>query len=115
VSFELASTVFRDPLTLSRSEARVRIISVRQATARERAQYESGQGRQEVNDMKDEYVFSKSTRGKFFRKDAVLDLPVYLEPPVRDYFARAKARGIDVNELVNDLLKRDIDLIEAGN
>jgi len=100
---------------LSETEARVRIISARQATARERTQYQSGQGRQEVNDMKDEYDFSNSTRGKFFRKDAVLDLPVYLETPVRDYLtARAKARGVEVNELVNDLLKRDIDLIEAG-
>jgi hypothetical protein len=65
--------------------------------------------------MKDEYDFSTGTRGKFFRPDAVLDLPVYLEPPVREYLiARAKARGVEVNELVNDLLKRDIDLMEAG-
>jgi hypothetical protein len=65
--------------------------------------------------MKDEYDFSNATRGKFFRQDAVLDLPVYLDAPVRDYLtARAKAKGVEVNELVNDLLKRDIDLIEAA-
>jgi hypothetical protein len=29
--------------------------------------------------MKDEYDFSKGVHGKFFRKDAVLKIPVYLE------------------------------------
>lgn len=65
--------------------------------------------------MKDEYDFSKATRGKFFRKDAAIDLPVYLEPEVRTYFAeRAKAKGVEINELVNELLKRDIALIETA-
>jgi hypothetical protein len=68
-----------------------------------------------VQAMKNEYDFSNAERGKFFRKDAVLDLPVYLEAGVRDYLtARAKAKGVEVNELVNELLKRDIDLIEAA-
>lgn len=66
--------------------------------------------------MKDEYDFSKGTRGKFYRKDAVLDLPVYLDPEVRGYLAeRAKAKGVEVNQLVNELLKRDIELIEAAS
>jgi hypothetical protein len=65
--------------------------------------------------MKDEYDFSKATRGKFFRNDAAIDLPVYLEPEVRSYFTeRAKAKGVEVNELVNELLKRDIALIETA-
>lgn len=65
--------------------------------------------------MKSEYDFSNAERGKFYRKDAALELPVYLEASVRDYLtARAKAKGIEVNELVNELLKRDIDLIEAA-
>lgn len=65
--------------------------------------------------MKDEYDFSKGTRGKFYRKDAVIDLPVYLDPEVRGYLAeRAKAKGVEINRLVNDLLKRDIALIETA-
>lgn len=65
--------------------------------------------------MKNEYDFSNAERGKFYRQDGVLELPVYLEAGVRDYLsARAKAKGVEVNELVNDLLKRDIDLIEAA-
>ena len=68
-----------------------------------------------VTTMKNEYDFSKAERGKFYRKDATLDLPVYLEAGVRDYLSeRAKAKGVDVSKLVNDLLKRDIELIEAA-
>jgi hypothetical protein len=36
--------------------------------------------------MKKEYDFSKGERGKFFRPGAKLNLPVYLEPDLRDYF-----------------------------
>jgi|GEM_PF-242302 len=64
--------------------------------------------------MKPEYNFSQAERGKFYRKDAVLDLPVYLDADIRDWLTeRAKAKGIDLGRLVNDLLKRDIELIEA--
>jgi len=65
--------------------------------------------------MKDEYDFSKGTRGKFYRKGATIDLPVYLDPDVRGYLAeRAKAKGVEINKLVNELLKRDIALIETA-
>lgn len=34
---------------------------------------------------------------------------------MREYLAaRAKAKGIEVDQLVNELLKRDIELIEAA-
>ncbi len=65
--------------------------------------------------MKNEYDFSNAQRGKFFRQDATLQLPVYLEADVRDYLTvRAKAKGIEVGTLVNELLKRDIALIETA-
>jgi predicted HicB family RNase H-like nuclease len=64
--------------------------------------------------MKDEYDFSKAERGKFYRAGAKLQLPVYLDDEVRTYLQeRAKSKGIEVNRLVNDMLKREIDLIEA--
>ena len=59
--------------------------------------------------MKDEYDFSKAERGKFYRPDATLNLPVYLDDDVRSVLQRqAKEKGIEVNELVNDLLKHEI-------
>ena len=36
--------------------------------------------------MKKEYDFSKGERGKFYRPDTELNLPVYLEPDLRKYF-----------------------------
>jgi len=66
------------------------------------------------DDMPAEIDFSKGARGKFFKPGAQLNLPVYLEAEVQAYLAdRAKARGIEVAQLVNELLKKDIELIEA--
>ena len=65
--------------------------------------------------MKDEYDFSQGVRGKFYRPGAKLTLPVYLDHEVQRYLAqRASERGIELSELVNDLLRKDIELIEAG-
>jgi hypothetical protein len=65
--------------------------------------------------MKDEYDFSKARRGKFFREDARLVPPVHLEPEVLDYLTeRASERRGSLSSLVNTLLKKDIELIDAG-
>ena len=65
--------------------------------------------------MKDEYDFAGAERGKFYRKDAVLVPPVHLDTDVLKYLVeRANARGASLSELVNQLLRKDIELIEAG-
>jgi hypothetical protein len=67
------------------------------------------------DDLPAEIDFSKGVRGKFFKPGARLNLPVYLEADVQAYLAdRAKARDIEVAQLVNELLKKDIELIEAA-
>jgi hypothetical protein len=67
------------------------------------------------DDMRDEYDFSKATRGRFYRKNAVLVPPVHLEPDVLAFLsARAQARGVSLDEIVNELLKKDIEVIEAA-
>lgn len=67
------------------------------------------------DDLPAEIDFSKGARGKFFQPTARLNLPVYLEAEVQTYLAAcAKARGIEVAQLVNELLKKDIELIEAA-
>lgn len=64
--------------------------------------------------MKQEYDFSKGERGKFFRKNARLNLPVYLDEEVQSYLQeRARSKGVEVAQLVNEMLKQDIKLIEA--
>jgi len=67
------------------------------------------------DDMPGEIDFSKGVRGRFFKAGAALSLPVYLDAEVQAYLAeRAKARGVEVAQLVNDLLRKDIELIEAA-
>jgi len=65
--------------------------------------------------MNDEYDFSHAVRGRFHRPDAVLSPPVHLDEEVLAFLAaRAEARGVSLNELVNTLLRKDIELIEAA-
>ena len=65
--------------------------------------------------MKREYDFSDAVRGKFFRTDAMLVPPVHLDREVLDHLqARAVAKGTTLNELVNALLKKDIELIKTA-
>lgn len=67
------------------------------------------------DDMPAEIDFSKGTRGKFHRPGARLSLPVYLDDQVQATLAAlASAKGIDLSTLVNDLLRKDIELIEIG-
>lgn len=65
--------------------------------------------------MKREYDFSKGQRGKFRKPGAVFKLPVYLDEKVQSYLAtKAESKGVELSDLVNDLLKRDIEIIETG-
>lgn len=67
-----------------------------------------------MNTMREEYDFSKGERGKFFKPNAKMNLPIYLESDVLDYLTdRAQAKGVELNVMVNDLLKKDIALIEG--
>ncbi len=64
--------------------------------------------------MKPEYDFSKGVRGQFYKKDAELRLPIYLNADVQAYLAeRAAARGVPLGEMVNSLLKQEIQIIES--
>ena len=69
----------------------------------------------QYDDMPAEINFSKGTRGKFFRPGAKLNLPVYLDDQVQSRLAAlADAKGVDFSVLVNDLLRKDIELIEMA-
>jgi hypothetical protein len=64
--------------------------------------------------MKREYDFSKAERGKLYRPGAKLNMPIYLDEEVLGYLTeRAKAKGVELGDLVNDILRKDIALLEA--
>jgi hypothetical protein len=64
--------------------------------------------------MKPEYDFSKAERGKFYHPNAKFNIPIYLDEEVLEYFSKqAETKGVDLTEMINDLLKKDIALIEG--
>jgi len=62
-----------------------------------------------------EIDFAGAKRGQFYTAGAQLNLPLYLDQKVQTPLAAlASAKGVDFSALVNDLLKKDIELIEMG-
>ena len=63
--------------------------------------------------MKANYDFSRSKRGKFYRKGATLRLPIYLNPPLQRRLERiAEKKGQDLGEIVRDMLTKDVESLE---
>ncbi|MGA3258731.1 MAG: hypothetical protein ABSE35_07610 [Bryobacteraceae bacterium] len=63
--------------------------------------------------MKAHYDFSKAERGKFYRKDVRLRLPIYLDGKLQKRLERiAQKNGRDVADVVSDLLIKDVELLE---
>lgn len=66
------------------------------------------------DDMPAEIDFSGGMRGKFHRPNARLNLPVYLDSDVQAYLAViAVKKGVPLSKLANDLLKKEIDILEV--
>lgn len=66
--------------------------------------------------MKKEYDFSKGERGKFYRPDAKLNLPVYLDSEIQGFVQNiAENKHSDVSTVVNELLKSDMHLVEEAS
>jgi hypothetical protein len=57
--------------------------------------------------MRDEYDFSKGERGGFYRPNAKMYFPLYLDDDVQTTLINlATAKGKDYSVFVNDLLKK---------
>jgi hypothetical protein len=64
--------------------------------------------------MRKEYDFSNGERGKFFRKDAEFNLPVYLDADNLSFVTKiAERKKADISEVVNDLIRSDKRLARA--
>ena len=64
--------------------------------------------------MKKEHDFTNAERGKFYRPDAKLNIPVYLDDEVRDFVCGiAEKKQADMGQVVNDLLRSDMGLAKA--
>ncbi|WP_293000791.1 hypothetical protein [Nevskia sp.] len=59
--------------------------------------------------------WSNAERGRFYHKDAVKQIPIYLDADVMEFLAdRAERRKIDTSTLANELLKKNVELIMAA-
>lgn len=61
--------------------------------------------------MRKEYDFSKGERGKFYKPNVDLNVPVYLEADVAKFVqGLANAKNEDIETVVNQWLRQDIAL-----
>jgi cytidylate kinase len=66
-----------------------------------------------MHPTKREYDFSKAVRGKFYRKGAVLCLPIYLDAKLQSQVERiARKKGKEVGDVVNQLVRKEVELFE---
>ena len=64
--------------------------------------------------MKREYDFSKGIRGKFYRANVRLRLPVYLDDDVLEFVKEfARRKKTDPQTVVNKLLRTNKEILQA--
>jgi uncharacterized DUF497 family protein len=136
VSFERATTIFRDPNLLSISddehgESEERWITMGldetgsflvishkfetlDVNARGSESFRPGElPKEKENNMKKEYDFSKGVRGKFHNPEGKFNLPIYLEPDIAEFVQKLSVEeDVDMSQIVNRLLKKDMEIIE---
>jgi predicted DNA-binding protein len=63
--------------------------------------------------MRKEYDFSKAERGRFYRRNAELRLPIYLGSHLQKRVETLAARtGRDLAEVVNQIVETEMGLID---
>jgi hypothetical protein len=63
--------------------------------------------------MKEEYDFTNAEQGKFYRPMEELDIPIYLDDEVKEFFfknIKDKASDFSLSNIINSLIKQDIEI-----
>jgi hypothetical protein len=64
--------------------------------------------------IKKEYDFSKGERGKFYRPDLELHLPIYLDPDTMETLLKfSEEKGVAVEAIVKDWIDKDISIVKT--
>jgi hypothetical protein len=64
--------------------------------------------------MKKEYDFSKAEQGKFYRPIEKLEIPVYLDKELKAFYTKkAMKKNIDLNKVVNTILRKEMEMLKA--
>lgn len=61
--------------------------------------------------MKKEYDFTNAEQGKFYRPIEKLNIPIYLDDDVKQFFMKnIKQTNFSLNATINLLIKKDIEI-----
>ncbi len=64
--------------------------------------------------MKDEYDFSNAQQGKFYVPLDEIEMPVYLDRDIMQFLNnKCDFNAEKVRVLINDLLRKDIEIVQA--
>ncbi len=64
--------------------------------------------------MKKEYDFSKAVQGKFYRPMEKLEIPIYLDKEVKEFFGKtASKKKISLDKVVNTILRKEMEMLKA--
>ncbi len=63
--------------------------------------------------MKKEYDFSKAEQGKFYRPIEELEIPIYLDKEVKNFFVRrALAKKVKFDTVINMILRKEMEVLK---
>ncbi len=63
--------------------------------------------------MKKEYDFSKAEQGKFYRPIEKLEIPIFLDKEVKEYFSeKALKKNIGLDKVVNSILRKEMEILK---
>jgi hypothetical protein len=64
--------------------------------------------------MKKEYDFSKAVQGKFYRPIEKLEIPIYLDNEIKEFFSKkALSKNVDLDKVVNTILRKEMEVLKA--
>jgi hypothetical protein len=63
--------------------------------------------------MKKNYDFSKAEQGKFYRPVEELEIPIYLDKEVKEFFSKnAIKRNIGLDKVINTILRKEMQMLK---
>jgi hypothetical protein len=61
--------------------------------------------------MKNKYDFSNAEKGKFYRPLDQIELPIYLDQKVKDYYLNiARDKDTDLSKIINAILEKEMEI-----
>ncbi len=63
--------------------------------------------------MKKEYDFSKAEQGKFYRPIEELEIPIYLDKKVKEFFRKkALDKNMELDKVINTILSKEMEILK---